>query len=196
MSDQLARYRNPDSVKDRWEQLYDEGERQKIELEEMRRLAKADQDERDKEVCSFRPQLETQKYSPNKSSTEERWAEDAHQRGERWVKRRERKIQTMAEEDSKQKLGECTFKPCLAASAASRVQDEKLVSPASLRSVEKYIKKQKQLKAEKDEGKRKTELTVGSGNLWNKRLTVPKAPSFVSRPNVEILHVFIQGRRC
>ena len=49
----------------------------------------------------------------------------------------------------------------------------------------KYLEKQKSLRDDKEEMKKRIEQSAGSGNIWTKKVTVPKAPEFMKKVEKE-----------
>ncbi len=145
-------------------------------MEEKRKQQKVLQEQKEREEYSFRPQLVSRRAPKQKKGDESSKSDKAgnvmavQQRADKWMKSREGKLKAMKEEEDKQKLGECTFKPQLEASNTSHVIMDKTgvstasdANVASLKSVEKYIEKQKALRATKEESKKRAEHYIGSG---------------------------------
>ena len=80
------------------------------------------------------------------------------------------KAKAKKEEQEKKQLESCTFKPSLCSSNVPTEKDDydSVISDTnfmSLKSVDKYIAKQRAIREEKEEIKKKAEHAPGSGNL-------------------------------
>ena len=159
----------------RWEQLYEMGEKKKQELEEKRKQNKEEQEK--KEQYSFHPELVTKKVPRVGSPTAggKNSVAAVQERGSAWVKSKEGKLKALKEEEERRKVNECTFKPYLAASSTSHMILDRNAGAAStsdlesniasLKSVDKYIEKQKAMRDTKEENKKKAEMYPGSGSI-------------------------------
>ena len=161
----------------RWEHLYELGGKQKVELEEKRKQFEEAREK--KEHCTFHPQLVSQKKGKEESKVLSTTGITKNEvcsipeRANQWVKSKESKIKALKEKEEQDAMGECTFKPYLAASNASHMTVNSKVAGeltptldaniASMKSVEKYIEKQKALRDVREESKKKSELYAGSG---------------------------------
>jgi len=184
-SDEMVKRSQNGAGESRWKVLYEMGEKKKVEMEQKRKQFKDEQEK--KEQFSFRPNVSNAKT--------ERRKEDIVARTAKWVKERELKAKAIKEEREKKELESCSFKPKL---YVTNTHTEEQASSSnesnykSLRSIDKYIEKQRILREQKEEMKKKAAHKPGSGNVWTgKGITVPKAPNFSSRERVGS----VSGRR-
>ena len=168
ISDEIDKQRltGKDMSGQRWELLYELGEKKKVELEEKRKHMKEEEEKKEKEEYSFHPKTcQYQKVDNEKTKSK------VQERTEAWAKNKESKIKARKEELEKQKLESCTFKPVLVttSSAVSREKTEDEIeagsNTVSLKSVDKYIERRKALREQKEEYKKKAENSVGSGRI-------------------------------
>lgn len=177
---------------ERWEKLYKQGEQKKAELEQRRQQSKEEQSI--KEQCSFHPQLVSMEIEGKPIQLPDSIARKTLiERSEAWQKSKEGKIKKREEEEASKKLDGCTFKPQLVSLQKDKINNSVNLppdqNPSSLKTVEKYIEKQKNIRKTKEEAKKKANQIVGSGNVWKKKVTVPKGPNCMSNkksPNQQI----------
>ena len=184
---------------ERWELLYDLNGKKKVELEELKK--QYEEEDFRKSDCTFKPQLVT-KDSTNVATKEKiRHNVDGVQlRAMLWQKRKEERIKALKECVEDKQIEGCTFQPLLVSTSAAQAaavekkeEHDKSESAstdafvASMKSVEKYIEKQKTLRFQKEQTQKRAEQYAGSGNVWTKKVTVPKAPHFLGKVEKEEL---------
>ena len=161
----------------RWEQLYGLNEKKKAEMEELRKEYSDIQAEKDQ--CTFHPQIvsyeprpnpENPAAAPSAASPKENVA--VEERTMLWKERKEKKLKNLKEAEEGKVLEGCTFKPQLIASATSHAANKEEPNKsststeafvASMKSVERYIEKQKSLRQQKEQSQHKAEQFAGSG---------------------------------
>ena len=165
---------------ERWRQLYDLNEKRKKDKEELKKMYE-DEDAK-KQQCTFRPQLigregenENQKDSQSPGQGKKN-VEGVQERNMLWQKKKEDKIKMMKDNGEDKDLVECTFQPHLVATSAAHMAKIEKEEPnqsnsstdafiASMKSVEKYIEKQKSLRDQKEQTQKKAENYTGSGTI-------------------------------
>jgi len=171
--------------------LYEQGEKKKLEMEEKRKQIKEEQAKKQKEEYSFHPKINENQITaePKLNKEVKNGVKKVIDRTSAWAQAKENKIKMLKEEREKQELNNCTFQPVLVTNGTKKVTERinendemNEFNIASIKSVDKYIEKQKLLRVQKEEQKKKAEQSIGSGNLWNKKITVPKAPNFTAKP--------------
>ncbi len=176
---------------ERWELLYDLNGKKKAELEELKK--QYEETDPKKTECTFKPQL-VAKDTSNVASPKKRSVEGVQARAMLWQKRKEERIKALKESVDDKAMEGCTFQPHLIATSTAHVgMIERGEDPnkstntstdafiASMKSVEKYIEKQKALREQREQSQKRAEQYAGSGNLWTKKITVPKAPHFMGK---------------
>ena len=160
-------------VRQRWEQLYGLSEKKKAEREELRKQYDELQAEKDK--CTFHPQLAPYDPRPHPESASataaaavQREGVSVEERTRLWKERKEQKLKSLKEAEQDKALEGCTFKPELVATVSRKDEDNKSSTSteafvASMKSVERYIEKQKLLRLQKQQTQRKAEQIAGSG---------------------------------
>ena len=183
---------------ERWEQLYELAEKKKAEMEQRRQQSQQQQELALKEQYPFQPQLVSQDLS-GKAKIGPKDAASVETRAMMWKKSREEKLKTLKEVGLNKELEGCTFKPDLKSSLRSHVQTHSgsnqnqsvisgsVANPTSAKSVEKYLAKQKGIRQTRQDTQKKAAQSAGSGNVWTKKLTVPKAPNFRRQPDRDSL---------
>lgn len=178
---------------ERWELLYDLNEKKKSELEELKKLY--EESDSNKNECTFKPQLVTEenKISVTPAQHKKKSVAGVQERAMIWQKRKEDKLRALKETTENKEMESCTFAPRLISKNSGIVQNEHIEDNkqsttmstdgfiASMKSVEKYIEKQKALREQRELSHKKAEQIAGSGNVWTKKITVPKAPTFTDR---------------
>ncbi len=160
--------------------------------EEMKRL-KGQYEEADaaKQNCTFRPQLVADPSSDPDNA--KRNVEGVQERAMLWQKKKEEKLKAMKSSSEERLLESCTFQPQLVAGSNAHIEHEEPdkttgeTAIASIKSVEQYIEKQKAMREQKEQSQKKAEQYTGSGKLWTKRITMPKAPNFMGKVEKEEL---------
>lgn len=169
---------------ERWEHLFEVGEQKRAELEQKRQKVKEEQTQ--KEQYTFKPQLIAQesilsegRALPLPVSYADKSVPD---RTTAWLRGVDEKVKALKDEVSNKSLEGCTFKPHLISLNKEQIDQSTNSAnednPSSRKTVEKYIEKQKILREAKEETQWKATQFAGSGNLWKKQITVPKAPNF------------------
>ena len=177
--------------------LYELNTEQKLKLEQ-RRIVQ--ENERIKnEQFPFHPQLITTDSNEeglgfvtcNGVKMKAGWIE---KRTMEWQQQKEEKIKALKNDIEERELEDCTFKPVL-------LEEDRNINSyegtkVSMKSIEKHITKQKQIRDAKEQAQKCFEQGPGSGKLWSKKLTVPKAPSFAQskKPKISANHQYIQQK--
>jgi hypothetical protein len=160
-------------VQQRWEQLYGLNEKKKTEMEELKK--QYEEMQAAKEECTFHPQLVP--YEPRgreegpgvaASTSVQREGVTVEERTMLWKDRKEKKIKTLKEAEQGKELEGCTFKPELIATISRKDEANKSATSAeafvaSMKSVERYIEKQKMMRHQKEQTQRKADQVAGSG---------------------------------
>lgn len=95
-----------------------------------------------------------------------------------WKAKKESKIKNTRDQIKNEFIEDCTFKPKLFSNNSNTIYNSKVISEVSLKSIEKHIKRKKEIIYQQDKDKEKEKICVGQGKNWKNELTVPKLFKF------------------
>ena len=163
----------------RWEALYELGEKQKQDYEFRRKQQQEEQLQKDN--CPFRPQLVMHEKSGKTDPS-------VAQRTSQWNQMKEEKVKAMEAMKKEKELEGCTFKPKLVTHVGWRTAEkENMCGKPGMKSIEKHVVNQNKARIVREEKKKMLEQAPGSGNVWARRGTVPRTPSFMKRAGSKVL---------
>ena len=186
--------------KERWQTLYELGLRKKEEMELIRRNYQ-EMKEQEEEECTFKPQIHSKNPYDNEVEGQK---VSVVERTRMWAENRQKKIEMMKEQIVDKDIDECTFRPQVRKEGGdirqsnlhlhnrskrqqsvdtadhSHQHDGKSAALKSAQSVEKFVNRLQNVRNQKQELLEQEKKTIGSGNLWQNKVTVPKEPKLTT----------------
>ena len=181
--------------KERWQTLYELGQKKKEEQEILRKNYQ-DIKEQQEVDFSFQPQIYSKNttYDPsNRVGGESLNKINIVERTKIWAENKQKKLELLKDQIVDKDIGECTFQPQIKNdavrshkrqgsidSARNSIEPGQSVNGQGLatKSVERYVQRMNVVRQQKIEQEQDQKKAIGSGNVWQNKVTVPKDPKF------------------